>query len=80
MPLYLFRCPTCGFAVEVLQAYAAAPPRCPITDNACCGTPMARQPSAPAVRILDPPTTRTTRSREGFKITTTDTRPRKERA
>lgn len=28
MPIYLFRCPTCGTEKEVIQAYATPPPVC----------------------------------------------------
>lgn len=42
MPLYDYHCPLCGSETSVVQPYTAPNP-------SCCGYPMAKYPSAPAM-------------------------------
>lgn len=49
MPIYEYRCQTCGHRLERLQAPTQEGPSCP-----ACFTPMARQTSAPAFVLKGP--------------------------
>jgi hypothetical protein len=79
MPLYVFCCPVCFRCIEILQSYRDPPPRCPDPSHPNERISMERTFSQFAVRATDPPRIQHSRSKEGFRITTTDARPRKER-
>lgn len=46
MPIYVFRCNSCGAMVEKIQSYDAAPPDCGAGPMQCFGSPMERVPAA----------------------------------
>ena len=47
MPIYVYRCSSCGAEVEKLQpSFRSAPPDCEAGRPACFGSPMERIPAA----------------------------------
>lgn len=51
MPIYLYRCSSCGAEVEKIQSYSADAPDCAAGPIACFGSPMVRVPATSNMAI-----------------------------